>query len=145
MKIELTKYKENEDGGADFHVDMDQEATRFIINYGLINMLRDAVEKGKEYTPSMINEKEEEEEEAEEEEEKDVVQYVALECEQIDAIMIKELQNCLVNTYKNSFLFSEDVDNNIHIRNACKTLLGFYMIPSEAKSFLNRIALTYEC
>jgi hypothetical protein len=71
---------------------------------------------------------------------------VALESEQLDSLLVAELKNCLVNTYNNSYLiFPDDIDYNIHVRNACKTLLGHYMISSEATAYLDEVAATYEC
>lgn len=183
MKIELTQYQENEDGGADYHVDMDKEAARSLINYALVNMLSKAAEEGKLYTPE-FDEAEAEEEEAEdvdyfydededveyyyvkhedtwyyynededdwlvvddeEEDEDDDRMWVALDPEQLDLLFVKELKSCLTNSYQNNFVFQEDIDSNIHVRNACKTLLNYFMIPSEADAYLDKIATTYEC
>jgi hypothetical protein len=81
-----------------------------------------------------------------EEEYEDGKVWVALESEQLDSLLVAELKNCLVNTYNNSYLiFPDDIDYNIHIRNACKTLLGHYMISSEADAYLDEVAATYEC
>jgi len=86
------------------------------------------------------------EDEEEEKEEEDGKVWVALESEQLDSLLVAELKNCLVNTYNNSYLiFPEDVDHNMHVRNSCKTLLGHYMIPSEADEYLNGVAAIYEC
>ena len=83
--------------------------------------------------------------EDEEEEYEDGEVWVALEAEQLDSIFVKELKRCLTNSYQNNLFFQEDIDSNIHVRNACKTLLGYYMIPSEADDYLNEIAAIYEC
>jgi hypothetical protein len=84
--------------------------------------------------------------EDEEEEEADGKVWVALESEQLESLLVAELKNCLVNTYNNSYLiFPDDIDYNIHVRNACKTLLGHYMISSDADAYLNEIAAIYEC
>jgi hypothetical protein len=84
--------------------------------------------------------------EEDEVEDEDGEVWVALESEQLDSLLVAELKNCLVNTYNNSCLiFPEDVDHNIHVRNACKTLLGHYMISSEAGAYLDEVAATYEC
>ena len=80
-----------------------------------------------------------------EEEEEDGKVWVALESEQLDSLLVAELKNCLVNTYNNNLFHKEDIDYNIHVRNACKTLLGHYMISSEADDYLNRVAAVYEC
>jgi hypothetical protein len=187
MKIELTQYQENEDGGADYHVDMDKEAARSLINYALVNMLSKAAEEGKLYTPEFneaeaeeedvnyfydededveyyyvedegvwycYNEDEddwlvvddgEEDEEEDEEYEEDDRMWVALDPEQLDLFFVKELKKCLTNSYHNNLFFQEDIDDNIHVRNACKTLLKYFMIPSEADEYLDKVATIYEC
>jgi len=50
MRIELKLLKENEDGSADCSFEMDQEAKEYIINYGLIEMLKEAAKIGKTYS-----------------------------------------------------------------------------------------------
>ena len=52
MKIELENYKENEDGSADFNVNMDEEAREFLLRYALVACLTDAIEAGKTATPT---------------------------------------------------------------------------------------------
>jgi hypothetical protein len=52
MKIELENYRENEDGSADFNVNMDEEAKEFLLRYALIACLTDAIEAGKKATPT---------------------------------------------------------------------------------------------
>jgi len=139
MKIVLNQYRENEDGSADFHVDMDKESTHSLINFALVTMLSKAVEEGKLYSPDFY-----EAEEQEKEEKKDDRVWVPLEPEQMDAIIVDELKNCLIRSYTNNLFFQEDVDNNIHVRNACKTLLNHYMIPSEADEYIGLIESVYE-
>lgn len=139
MKIELNQYRENADGSADFHVDMDKESTHSLINFALVTMLSKAAEEGKRYSPDFY-----EVEEQEKEEKKDDRVWVPLEPEQMDAIIVDELKNCLIRSYTNNLFFQEDVDNNIHVRNACKTLLNHYMIPREADDYLDKVAATYE-
>lgn len=80
-----------------------------------------------------------------EEEYEDGEVWVALEAEQLDSIFVKELKRCLTNSYQNNLFFQEDIDDNIRVRNACKTLLSYYMIPSEADEYLNGVAAIYEC
>jgi hypothetical protein len=192
MKIELTQYEENEDGGANCHVDLDKEAARSLINYALINMLSKAAEEGKLYTPEFNEAEAEEEEEdlnyfydeeedveyyyvedegiwycydededdwfvvddGEEDEEEDEEEYeededdetwVALDPDQLDLLFVRELKKCLTNSYQNNLFFQEDIDDNIHVRNACKTLLKYFMIPNEADDYIDKIATIYEC
>jgi hypothetical protein len=52
MKIELENYRENEDGSADFNVNMDEEAKEFLLRYALITCITDAIEAGKIATPT---------------------------------------------------------------------------------------------
>ena len=80
-----------------------------------------------------------------EEEESDNEVWFSLEPEQMDAFFVDELKSCLIKSYTNNLLFQEDIDNSIHVRNACKTLLNHYMIPSEADDYLDKVAATYEC
>ena len=172
MKIELNQYRENADGSADFHVDMDKESTHSLINFALVTLLAKAAKEGTLYTPDAEEEEDvnyfyDEDEDIEyyyvedddawyyydededdwfivEEEESDNEVWVPLEPEQMDAIIVDELKNCLIRSYTNNLFFQEDVDNNIHVRNACKTLLNHYMIPSEADDYLDKVAATYE-
>ena len=90
------------------------------------------------------DEEDEEEEEYEEDEEDDKM-WVALDPEQLDLFFVKELKKCLTNSYQNNLFFQEDIDDNIHVRNACKTLLKYFMIPSEADAYLDKVATIYEC
>jgi hypothetical protein len=83
--------------------------------------------------------------EDEEEEYEDNKVWVALESEQLDSIFVKELKRCLTSSYQNNLFFQEDIDDNIRVRNACKTLLSYYMIPNEADDYLNGVAAIYEC
>jgi hypothetical protein len=53
MKIELENYRENEDGSADFNVNMDEEAKEFLLRYALIACITDAIEAGKVATPTI--------------------------------------------------------------------------------------------
>jgi len=52
MKIELDMYKENEDGSADFHVNLDQEAIQFLIRKALFDCIKEGIEMGKTVTPT---------------------------------------------------------------------------------------------
>lgn len=52
MKIELENYRENEDGSADFNVNMDKEAKEFLLRYALVACITDAIEAGKAATPT---------------------------------------------------------------------------------------------
>ena len=51
MKIELDMYKENEDGSADFSVNLDQEAIEFLIRKAILDCIKEGIEMGKTATP----------------------------------------------------------------------------------------------
>jgi hypothetical protein len=52
MKIEVTQIKQNDDGSATVIVDTDAEANEFLLKYGIVSAIEDAVTKSKEvYTP----------------------------------------------------------------------------------------------
>ena len=52
MNIKVTHFKDNPDGSATVIVDTDAEANEFLLKYGLVCALQDAIEKSKaEYTP----------------------------------------------------------------------------------------------
>ena len=52
MKIEVERIKENEDGSADCVINMDKEGTDFIVRYGIVSAIKDAVDIAKaNYTP----------------------------------------------------------------------------------------------
>lgn len=49
--MELELLKENEDGSADYTLNLSAEETRQVVRFGLIEMLRRMVEEGKKYDP----------------------------------------------------------------------------------------------
>jgi len=52
MNIEIEMYKENEDGSADFSVNLDDEAIRFLIRKALLDCIKEGIEMGKAATPT---------------------------------------------------------------------------------------------
>lgn len=52
MKIEVEMYKENEDGSADFHVNLDDEAIAFLIRKAILDCVKEGIEAGKKATPT---------------------------------------------------------------------------------------------
>lgn len=52
MKIEIEMYKENEDGSADFSVNLDNEAIQFLIRKALLDCIKEGIEVGKLATPT---------------------------------------------------------------------------------------------
>jgi len=49
MKLTVHTISENEDGSANVVLDLDNEAREYLMNYGFIRMLKDAVAEGKLY------------------------------------------------------------------------------------------------
>jgi hypothetical protein len=49
--MELELFKENEDGSADYTLNISAEETRQIVRFGLIEMLKRVIEEGKKYDP----------------------------------------------------------------------------------------------
>jgi hypothetical protein len=52
VKIELELYKENEDGSADFSVNLDQEAIVFLVRKAILDCIKEGIEAGKKATPT---------------------------------------------------------------------------------------------
>lgn len=53
MKIEVTMITENADGSANCTLDLDEEGINFLLKFGLVRALEDAINLAKkEYTPN---------------------------------------------------------------------------------------------
>ena len=50
--MELTLMNENEDGSADFDLTISPLEVQALVNLGLIHVLKQAIEEGKQYVPS---------------------------------------------------------------------------------------------
>ena len=50
--MELTLQKENEDGSAEFDLSISPLEVQALVNLGLINVLKQAIEEGKKYVPN---------------------------------------------------------------------------------------------
>ena len=50
--MELTLMKENEDGSADFDLSISPLEVQALVNLGLIQVLKQAIEEGKKYVPA---------------------------------------------------------------------------------------------
>lgn len=50
--MELTLTKENEDGSADFDLTLSPLEVQQLVNFGLVEMLKRAIEEGKQYVPA---------------------------------------------------------------------------------------------
>jgi hypothetical protein len=55
MNIKLECIKEHPDGSATYSIDLDSEASTFLINLGLVTALREAIEHNKDIQPYMEN------------------------------------------------------------------------------------------
>jgi hypothetical protein len=53
--MELTLTKENEDGSADFDLTLSPLEVQHIVNFGLVEILKRAIEEGKQYVPSQAS------------------------------------------------------------------------------------------
>lgn len=49
MKLELVQWKENEDGSANFHLDVDEEGKELLFRVALKTILENAIKHTKEY------------------------------------------------------------------------------------------------
>lgn len=52
MNFEIEMYRENEDGSADFHVNLNQEAIEFLIRKAILDCIKEGIEMGKKATPT---------------------------------------------------------------------------------------------
>jgi hypothetical protein len=52
MKLELELYKENEDGSADFNINLDGEAIEFLVRKAILDCIKEGIEMGKIATPT---------------------------------------------------------------------------------------------
>jgi len=52
MNITIENYRENEDGSADFNVNLDKEAIEFLICKALLDCIKEGIEMGKTATPT---------------------------------------------------------------------------------------------
>jgi hypothetical protein len=49
MKIEVSNYKEHEDGSASMQLDTDDEATKFLVQEGFTSLIKKAIEEQEGY------------------------------------------------------------------------------------------------
>jgi hypothetical protein len=52
MKLELELYRENEDGSADFNINLDGEAIEFLVRKAILDCIIEGIEAGKKATPT---------------------------------------------------------------------------------------------
>ena len=53
--MELTLTKENPDGSADFDLTLSPLEVQQLVNFGLVEILKKAIEEGKQYVPSEVS------------------------------------------------------------------------------------------
>ena len=159
MQLEVNVIKENEDGSADCEVNLDEEAKIYLVNFGLVEMLKRAVDEGKKYTPEKLiqelqelqeeNEEENEEENKEDRKEWEQLElsfdnkdknaiYIKADPEAIDEFVATSLREAYIATYMKMW-HPEDTVYNIKLRKHLRTILRHYMIGSEADDFIERV------
>ena len=118
--ITLNMYEENEDGSANCVINMDKQDVEHLINFAVVKLLEKGIKEGEELTPTTHNVNDE------------------------DAIVISSLKRQLVNSYTPISQHTEDEEVRFRIRQCCKDLLRYYMIPSEAESYIKQIESIHE-
>jgi len=118
--ISLNMYEENEDGSANCIINMDKQDVEHLISFAVVNLLEKGIKEGEDLTPT------------------------AKDLNKEDAIVISSLKRQLVNTYTPISNHIEDEETRFRIRQCCKDLLGYYMIPSEAESYIKQIENIHE-
>lgn len=157
MLIKLEVVKENEDGSADCTLEVDVEAKTHLINLGLMEVLKKAIDEGKKYTPdSLFDDYEEvvvkvdDEEDNEEElhefadnfEDGDYnligkpLSAVTFTDETMDKILVKSLQEAYDNTFC-KFWHEEDIKFNKELRKSLRFVLSYYMTSQDYKKFFD--------
>lgn len=132
MKIDFQVVKENEDGSADCTLDMDKDAVQVLLNFGFVTMLSNAVEEGKLYTPAYLDK------------EKKDTKLVPMNDDQINDIVVGSLKDSFETQFHSFSEHKDDIVFQHKVKEACKVLLGYYMIPSEAEQYIEDIEEKYE-
>lgn len=127
MNIEFKVVKENEDGSADCTLDMDKDAVQVLINYGFVTMLSKSIEEGKLYTPAYLDK------------EKKDNKLVPMNEDQVNDIVIDSLKDTFEMQFKSFSEHKDDIIFQHKVKEACKVLLGYYMIPSEAEQYIDSV------
>jgi len=127
MNIEFKVVKENEDGSADCTLDMDKDAVQVLINYGFVTMLSKSIEEGKLYTPAYLDK------------EKKDNKLVPMNEDQINDIVVDSLKDTFEMQFKSLSDHKDDIVFQHKVKEACKVLLGYYMIPSEAEQYIDSV------
>ena len=132
MKIDFQVVKENEDGSADCTLDMDKDAVQVLINFGFVTMLSKAVEEGKLYTPAYLDK------------EKKDTKLVPMNDDQINDIVVGSLKDSFETQFQSLSDHKDDIVFQHKVKEACKVLLSYYMIPSDAEQSIEDIEEKYE-
>ena len=127
MNIDFKVVKENEDGSADCTLDMDKDAMQVLINFGFVTMLSKSIEEGKLYTPEYANK------------EKKDNKLVPMNDDQINDIVIDSLKDTFETQFKSLSSHKDDIVFQHQVKEACKVLLSYYMIPSEAAGYIEDV------
>ena len=127
MKIDFQVVKENEDGSADCTIDMDKDAMQVLINFGFVTMLSKSIEEGKLYTPEYADK------------EKKDNKLVPMNEDQINDIVIDSLKDTFEMQFKSLSDHRDDIVFQHKVKEACKVLLSYYMIPSEAAGYIEDV------
>jgi hypothetical protein len=127
MNIEFKVVKENEDGSADCTLDMDKDAVQVLINYGFVTMLSKSIEEGKLYTPAYLDK------------EKKDNKLVPMNEDQVNDIVIDSLKDTFEMQFKSFSEHRDDIVFQHQVKEACKVLLSYYMIPSEAAGYIEDV------
>lgn len=127
MKIDFQVVKENEDGSADCTIDMDKDAMQVLINFGFVTMLSKSIEEGKLYTPEYADK------------EKKDNKLVPMNEDQINDIVVDSLKDTFEMQFKSLSDHRDDIVFQHKVKEACKVLLSYYMIPSEAAGYIEDV------
>jgi len=127
MNIDFKVVKENEDGSADCILDMDKDAVQVLINYGFVTMLSKSIEEGKLYTPAYLDK------------EKKDNKLVPMNEDQINDIVVDSLKDTFEMQFKSLSDHKDDIVFQHKVKEACKVLLGYYMVPSEAEQYIDSV------
>ena len=127
MNIDFKVVKENEDGSADCTIDMDKDAMQVLINFGFVTMLSKSIEEGKLYTPEYANK------------EKKDTKLVSMNDDQINDIVVESLKETFETQFNSCSTHKNDIVFNHQVKEACKILLSYYMIPSEASAYIEDV------
>lgn len=116
--ITIASFEENEDGSANCTMTMSDEDRTALLNYAILHMLTDAVQKGNDAKPDAA-------------------------LPDADSVVISSIKEQLVLTYLHSAdVYEEGYAANL--RQACKTVLRHYMVPTDAEKYIEQLESIHE-